>query len=430
MNQIQLACQLDQLIQAGPTVFVKMEPEILDFTQNDFSFKLIFLSKLNECEIKINDENLMENLALVKTALLENKKLSVIGWNLKNLFTYVLSKTGGELEFESKLLDLRLAECFIGVREKAPGKFVEVTFRLKRLLADSSWEKFKSIYQKVYLPLLSRVIPKIEIEGVFNTAKRQILFSYYEIEGQVGGRLACQLAYKNCFNPHSLSAEEKLELQPKGNNLVFLCFDYHFHEVCILAWLSQDEVLGKLISEDGDFYKKLYTQITGGECNSDIKRSFCKDYLFLPVIYGQSAKTLAERANTSVATAEKLIFRLKSIFSRLFTWVENHTGENNVYVDYIGRKRKFLDGEEYKYRNFIIQSPGAIFCLEKLVYLHNALRDYGRVVAHIHDGYIVRSSEEQVEMVRSRCLQVLEGESILFPGLKLRTNCKISKTLA
>lgn len=125
MNQIQLACQLDQLIQAGPTVFVKMEPEILDFTQNDFSFKLIFLSKLNECEIKINDENLMENLALVKTALLENKKLSVIGWNLKNLFTYVLSKTGGELEFESKLLDLRLAECFIGVREKAPGKFVE-----------------------------------------------------------------------------------------------------------------------------------------------------------------------------------------------------------------------------------------------------------------------------------------------------------------
>lgn len=430
MNQVQLAFQLDQLIQAGPTVFIRLEPEILDFTQNNFSFKVIFLSKLNECEIEVNDENLMENLTLIRTALFENKKLSIIGWNLKNLFTYVLSKTGSDLEFESKLLDLRLAECFIGIREKPPINFGEVTLRLKRLLADSSWLKFKSVYQKVYLPLLSRVIPKIEIEGVFNTEKRQILFPYYEIEGQVGGRLACQLAYKSSFNPHSLSAEEKLKLRPKGNGLVFLCFDYHFHEVCILAWLSQDEVLGKLISEDGDFYKKLYTQITGAECNSDVKRSFCKDCLFLPVIYGQSAKTLAERANTSVVTAEKLIFRLKSIFSKLFTWVENHTGENNVYVDYIGRKRQFLDGEEYKYRNFIIQSPGAIFCLEKLVYLHSVLRDYGRIVAHIHDGYIVRSSEKQVEMVRSICLQVLEGESILFPGLKLRINCKISKTLA
>ena len=429
MNQIQVAIQLDQLIQSGPTIFVKLEPEIVDFTQNA-SFDLVCLSKNTDFRIEINNENCMEVLSLIKTALFEDKKLSIIGWNLKNLFTYILVNTGDGLEFESKLVDLKLGECFIGIRERAPANFAEMVIRLKRLFGDSSWSKFKSIYQKVYLPLLSRVIPEIEAEGVFDTEKRRILFPYYEIEGQTGGRLSTQLAYNNCFNPHSLSEEERAKLQPKGSDLVFLSFDYHFHEVCILAWLSQDDILVKLVSEEGDFYRKLYFQLTGNECDSDTKRSFCKDYLFLPVVYGQSAKTLADRAKLDVGKAEDLIGLLKSTFPKLFTWIENHVPENGVYVDYVGRKRQLAAGEEYKYRNFIIQSPGAIFCLEKLVCLREELKDYGRIVAHIHDGYVVRTSEKQAEMTRLVCLKALEAESGIFPGLKLRTNCKISKTLA
>lgn len=429
MNQIQVALQLDQVVQSGPTIFMKMEPEVVDFTHNG-SFHLICWSKIHEFKIEVTPDNLIEIFSIIKTALLEDKKISIIGWNLKNLFTYIMANAGVNLEYESSLLDLKLGECFVGIRERAPTTFTEVIKRLKRLFADSSWPKFKVVYQKVYLPLLTKVIPAIETEGVFETEKRQILFPYYEIEGQVGGRLSTQLAYERCFNPHSLSEEERGKIQPKGNGLSFLIFDYHFHEVCILAWLSQDEVLLNLVAEDGDFYRNLYTKISGNACDSDLKRSFCKDCLFLPIVYGQSAKTLAERANIDVAVAEKLTGRLKDLFKKLFTWIDNQSPVDGVYIDYIGRKRRFAEGEEYKYRNFIIQSPGAIFCLEKLVRLHNDLENYGRNVAHIHDGYVVRCDDKQVETVRLICLKALESESELFPGLKLSTKCKISKTLA
>ncbi|NIQ16166.1 MAG: hypothetical protein GTO02_17770, partial [Candidatus Dadabacteria bacterium] len=95
------------------------------------------------------------------------------------------------------------------------------------------------------------------------------------------------------------------------------------HEVCMLAWLSQDEKLLGLVSEEGDFYSKLYDQITDDEV--DDKRSFCKDFLFLPVIYGQSAKTLAERANIGIEVAEGLIWRLRDIFPDLFNWIETYS---------------------------------------------------------------------------------------------------------
>lgn len=429
MTQIQLAIQLDQLIQSGPTIFVKLEPEIVDFTRNA-SFDFVCWSKSHEFKTEINVDNIIETFSIIKTAIFDDKRVSVIGWNLKNLFTYILANTGGCLDFESKLLDLKLGECFVGVRERCPASFSEAVKRLKRLFDDSSWPKFKTIHQKVYLPLYSRVIPQIEVEGVFDTEKRQILFPYYEIEGQTGGRLSTQLAYENCFNPHSLSEEERIKLQPKGNGLSFLWFDYHFHEVCILAWLSQDIKLLELVSGDGDFYRKLYAHLLNEECDTDEKRAFCKDCLFLPVVYGQGAETLGERAGVSIEQAGKLISSLKAKFKTLFAWVENHKAENGVYVDYIGRKRHFAEGEEYKYRNFIIQSPGAIFCLEKLVQLHDALQDYGKIVAHIHDGYVVRSDDKQIEAARTICLNVLEAESGLFPGLKLKTNCKISKTLA
>ena len=428
MNNIQIALQLDQLVQAGPTIFMKLEPEVVDFTRLE-GFTLVCWSKSQEVKIEIDPENLMEVFTLVKTALFEDKRLSIIGWNLKNLFTYVLSRTGDVVEYECKLLDLRLAECFIGVRERAPTTVSEMVARLKRLFADSSWPKFKAIHNNVYQPLMTRVIPSIETEGVFDSEKRLFLFPYYEIEGQVGGRLSTQMAYATCFNPHSLSDEEKAKLKPKFGDCSFLSFDYHFHEVCVLAWLSQDEKLLSLVSGEGDFYRKLYKELSGNEC-SDARRAFCKDYLFLPVVYGQSAKTLAERANIELTAAEKLIARLKTIFPSLFTWVENYPSNGKCYVDYIGRKRCFVEGEEYKYRNFIIQSPGAIFCLEKLVILHEKLKGYGRLVAHIHDGFVVRAEDKQVETARSICMNVLQGESHLFPGLKLSTNCKISKTLA
>jgi hypothetical protein len=429
MTNIQLAIQLDQLVQAGPTVFIKLNPEIVDFTKDSFSTTIIIAGRNDELKIKIDKENLVEIVTFIKTAILE-EDITIIGWNLKNLFTMVLAATGAHLEFTSKLLDLKLGEAFIGIRSKPPESFSEMVTRLKVLLADSSWNKFRNIYQKIYLPLQTRVIPGIEVEGVLDDAQRKLLFPYYEIEGQINGRMVCQLAYNNSFNPHSLMPAQRPHLRPKDNELSFLWFDYHFHEVCMLAWLSKDQLLLEMLSGDNDFYLALYSLLTGTEGDTDKARSFCKDRLFLPTVYGQSAKTLAETTGIGVDKCEKLLERLKKLFSGLFGWVENHQGENLVYTDYIGRKRHFSKEDEYKYRNFIIQSPGAMFCLDKLVQLYNEIKEYGRIAAHIHDGYLIVCNDKQVDSVKSMCLRVLESESQLFEGLKIKVNCKISKTLA
>jgi len=45
-------------------------------------------------------------------------------------------------------------------------------------------------------------------------------------------------------------------------------------------------------------------------------------------------------------------------------------------------------------------------------------------VAHIHDGYIVKVENKYIEIVKSLCIDSLQLESAISPGLNLRTNFK------
>lgn len=429
MNYIQFAFDLDELIQAGPNIFVTLDPEIVDFTVGE-SFKLVLHSKSKVLPVEVTDETIIEVLGFLRTALLENKAVNLIGWNLKNLFTTVLFKTGTRLDCDCKLLDLKIAEAFIGIKEKAPANFAEVQIRVKRLLTDSSWNKFKKLYQSVYSPLIDEVMPSLEVTGVFDYMNRKLLFPYYEIEGQVGGRSVCSLAYKHCFNPHSLSVDQKLSLKPKGTELTFLIFDFRYMEACMLSWLCGDERLRNLLSQEEDFYKLLFNLLEDAKGDvSEENRTFTKG-LFLPVVYGQQAKSLAESHKIKADKAKFVIDKLHYLFPKVFKWVEDYQKDGLAYEDYFGRKRFLSKEEEYKYRGFIVQSPAALVCLEKLIALHKEIKGYARVVAHIHDGYVVAAEEKQANMVSSICLKALETESELCPGLKLKVKHKISKTLA
>jgi hypothetical protein len=425
MNLIPIAVKLESLLQAGAYVFISIEPAIVDFTRNNISFKFKILTELGDMTLEMKDD-FLEILEFAKTAIFNNKEIMIIGWDLKNLFSTVLFKTGSQFEIENKFLDLKVAEHFIGIREKPPTDFSEMKARVKVLFADSSWPKFKQIYQKIYLPLITEVIPSIECEGMLDSKDRKMLYPYYEIEGQVNGRLSCNLAYENCINPHSMSQEQKAILLPKGRDCSFLSFDFNSMEVCTLAWLSGDEELKAMVN--GDFYRSLFKLISGAECDTDEKRGFCKK-IFLPVFYGESAKELAKNLNFSVETAYKVIGKLKALFPRVFSWVDEYVHENEC-VDYYGRKRRFSFEESYKYRNFIIQSPAAIVCLDRLVRLHRNLGSYGKLVAHIHDGYVVKVSDGYIEIAKSLCLDSLQSDSSICPGLSLKSNFKFGKTLA
>jgi hypothetical protein len=422
MNLIALAVKLESIIQAKAYVFVSLEPEIIDFTQSDFSYKFKIISEAGNLSIEVKPDEMFEITAFVKTAIFNNKEIMIIGWDLKPLFSAMLSKTGTPFEIESKFLDLKVAECFIGIRENPPTEFEEMKARVKRVFTDSSWPKLKSIYQQIYMPLITEVLPSIECEGFFNKQERRMLYPCYDVVGTANGRMSCHLAYENSINPHSMSEELKSVLLPRGRDYTFLNFDFNSMEVCTLAWLCDDERLKSLTGSEMDFYKSLFQLLTGGECDTDGKRNFCKK-IFLPLFYGESAKELAKSLNFSIETAYKVIGKLKELFPKVFSWADEYPHENGC-LDYYGRKRVFSSDESYKYRNFIIQSPAALICLDRLVRLHRNLGHYGKLVAHIHDGYIVKVENKYIEIVKSLCIDSLQSESTICPNLNLRTNFK------
>lgn len=420
MTQIQLAVKLDQLTKTGSVVYFKLENEIIDFVSNSV-IRINILSESSTLDVEVGLNDFYEILTLLEVALFQNG-ISIIGWNLKPFLTYVFYRTNTKLDFDKQVFDLKIAEAYVGTRLKAPQTFQEMKDRLKTVISDSSWIKLKSIYGKIYVPLITQVIPAIESEGLFDLVKRKKLHSCYDVDGTVNGRLSCSIPFSDYFNPHSLSEEQKTNLVPYGTDFSFISYDFDSMEVCALAWLCKDGYLQKLVNSE-DFYRTLFKLLSGSECDTDGKRDVAKK-IFLPVIYGEGIKTLAESIGVGLDTAKGLIQKLRKLFPTLFSWLEVSGN-----VDYFGRKRNFAEGEEYKFRNFKVQSPSSLICLERLVRLYQDLGNYGKIVAHIHDGYVIKAHDKQIETVKSIALSSLESESELCVGLKLRTKFKIGKNL-
>jgi hypothetical protein len=347
----------------------------------------------------------------------------VIGWGIKNLFSYFLGRTGKSLGLNATVLELKILENYLGLWNEAPGSFLEAIQRLKALGGVEGWDKAKNVYNSIYKPLVTTVVPSIETLGVVDRATKKHLYSYYEIAGQQNGRLRCEKVLAHCFNPHCLLPEEKGGFYPPMLDYAYLLFDYHHMEVTVLQWLSKDPVLGHLLASGQDVYDAIWERITGGKSNENL-RNKCK-LLFLPMIYGQGVKTLAEVNKIPVEMAGKLVDKMHKTFSVAFNWIEEKQGLSAT--DHFGRRRDF--DQPYKARNFVVQSPAALFCLLKLSRLYASLPSKARLCMSIHDGYTVLVPEYDYQDVARSAVSCLESEEEMFPGLYLKTSCKFGKNL-
>lgn len=429
MTPIQLALELKRLICSGKTFFMKCQPEVFDFTNPDFSGELLFFSATEELRLKVTKKELIPLLGLLNAALFSEKDFTILGWNIKSLASFVRFHTKAIFEWECKCFDLKVVEAFLGLRNNAPADLAEALVRTKKTMTDSSWPKAKTIWQKIHTPLIFDVIPSLEIQGIYNIKDRKALYSYYEIEGQVNGRLNCSKEYRNYFDPHTMGPEQRESFRPKGSDEVFMYLDYRNMEVTMLQWLSNDDRLGQVLALDEDFYTVVFKLVSGGTCDTEKKRDMCKNFI-LPIIYGASATSLAKELSLSQKTAENIVDRVYKLFPASLKWIKDfQDGVADVGTDYLGRKRYFDEGSR-PVRNFAVQAPAALVCLEKLIALHNKLKGYARIACHIHDGYVVYVSKAALKMVADMAKDVLEQDSELCPGLKLRSSCKTGPTLA
>lgn len=429
MNIKELLDVLPRAEKAGQNVYLKFEPEILDFTDNEFSFELQFFLNGFSFTLRPEPQSLHFLLQALRFSVF-GKGMKVIVWNWKNFITYVLAKTGKHFQVDAAIVDLKVIEAYAGIRQPAPKTLAESLNRLRSLVSEKIWSEIQPIYRKIHLPLLTTVIPSLEVVGVLDSLKQRLVHAYYEINGQDNGRLLCFDAYGAGYVPHTLGQEQKSHLRPRGLDEVFMYFDYRSMEVNVLQWLSKDEVLGEACKAD-DVYAAIYKMVVGKDCSDREQREKCKKF-FLPVIYGQTAKSLAERLKVDLTTAGAIVGRIQELFPTALAWIEAYqkqVQETGHAKDVFGKRRSFEGGKEYRVRNFAVQSPASLICLEKLIQLYFALKDQTDLAYHCHDGYVVYASKDNWKGVFKKAHETLSSESEIASGLRLKVSCRAGRNL-
>jgi DNA polymerase I-like protein with 3'-5' exonuclease and polymerase domains len=238
--------------------------------------------------------------------------------------------------------------------------------------------------------------------------------------------MKCSNIFSSSYNPHSLGFEEKENLKAPGFDYCFLSFDFKHMEVSVLQWLSNDDFMGEILNSGKDFYEAIWEILTQSSCNAD-RRQLCKDF-FLPVFYGAGADALAQRLKWPSESCKTLINRIHKTLPMASNWILNQQRKSNgEAVDCYARRRSF--DSAHKVRNFVVQSPASLVCLHKLVLLMQALGDLAAVCMHIHDGYVLSVKKENLFKTYKLTKQILESENDLYPGLKLKTGCKMGVNL-
>jgi len=410
----------------GHDLFLRLNPEVPDFTSPQKSAKLIIQGGGLKVSLPLltDSEELLREFSSFPYQFSENSL--IVGWDIKPLYSYFRGITGSNLNF-GPIWDLRIIERFMGFDNSPPATIKEAKERLVKMIALPSWDTFQPIYEQVYQPLIKEVIPAMETNPLADTSKKEHVYPYYELEGQVNGRMKSYRAFSENYVPHTMDKGIKERLRPIGYDDVFMYFDFCNMEVSVLQWLSGDPALGQILKSGDDAYEGIWQRITGLKPDKYSRKRAKK--IFLPAIFGMGSATLSERLKTDKKTAATLLDRLYKAFPTAFSWVKGQFLEDGYGIDCFGRRRQFEQGNEYKNRNFVIQAPASTICLAKLVKLYENIKNLAKLAFHLHDGFCIIVHKTNVKKLHDLGTSILESSDKLYPNLKLTTACEVGVCL-
>jgi hypothetical protein len=418
--------KLSKISQDKEALFL-FSPSYLDFTGKG-GVVFYVIGKSDYVEIKVDKKNAFTVFSYLKQSVFKPEKL-VFCWGVKSFFSYVLAVSGKAFSTEAIILDLKVLESFLDCKGQVPKGVAECKTRIRFMMGNKSWHNLQEIYKKIHLPLINKTLPGIETVGLINKELRREVFPAYQIEGQLNGRLLCSKVLEDSFNPHTLSKEDKLNLCSRQPNDLFLHFDYRHMEVSVLQWLSGDAVLGDMINSGEDLYSSIFKKIFGVDCETSKQRKLCKSF-FLPVVYGLSKNALSEKLGVSISMADHIYNGICRHFKTAISWVEQRqTCIADVSIDYFGRNRIFKE-KKYRARNFAIQAPASLVCLDKLIKLYDLLESSdAEVVFHVHDAFVILARPLGVTSLCKDIKILLEENCEMYDGLKLKTECRVGNRL-
>ena len=428
-TELDILKQLMQFVEKEPFSFFSINNDLdYDHTHNLNSPTLsIFGIKGSQVDLSFTKYNTGLYCKFLKDTIFGKDK-KVICFNSKPFFSYILSNKVKASFFESSFYDLQWFFSYNGKRDvkiSSKNDLIGIFSEAVSLLSNDK----NNLYKTIYARLIAEVLPYIENNYLIDFEEEVKVYPFYKIEGQENGRLSCQMNHRKSYNPHSLGPEIKGNLRPVFPHNVFMIFDYKNMEVSVLAEICKDKNLIKILESGKDFYEEVYKIVIGGENKNS--RSIAKK-IFLPIIYGQAHLSLSDQLSVSESTAKELINRLRKVFPDAFEFSDNAQDEarNNGYVKDLFSRTRIFNDNFHKARNFVIQSPAALLCLEKLINLYDGLnKKEARIIFSIHDGYGISVAKDNFFGLYAGIKAILESDSILLPSLKLRTSLKIGRNL-
>ena len=426
---LNIVSEIVQISSTGNLFYLSFEQDLLDFSEDSLCPTVLISSSTLTCKFSIEISTIPLIVEVLKETVFA-KDNKVITWNWKDFISFLSFHLGRLVEFRALILDLKILESFFFIKDIKPDSFEIAVSRFKRIKSNQDWPKLQHIYFDIYSPLMSLVVPNMEVTPILDYDAKSKVYAYYEINGQDNGRMLCSNPRKSGYNPHTLSKEQKLKYKPSSPYGLFLGFDFRNMEVAVLAYLANDDRLLDLM-KDKDVYLSIFKTITNSNIFDENSRNIAKK-IFLPTIYGMSAKSIAEQIHIDINLAEQICSSINKIFYKSIKYVKDFVylaEKNGVVIDHFGKQRKFTDNF-YKARNFCIQSPASLICLEKLVEVWKITHHKTRICYHVHDGYYVYATNDNWKEIAMDVKRVLISESKICPGLKLRVACQIGTSLS
>ena len=406
-------------------LFFMFDPQDPDSTTKvNLSLKLKIMGLKGYAEsFSLTPDNAITIVKTIESILVSNNK-PIIGYNLKNFYTFVKRVTGREFVVKN-IFDLYWYESYLRLASSEN----QLKEAIKNVLNFAKNQDLLQIYKSVIIPMITEVLPHMESFGFRHDEKCVKVYSNYILEGQENGRMSCTADKKYSFNPHTLS-NEKANLKFISDYKYFLQFDYRNMEVAVLAELSQDKNLLNIVNSSNDVYASIFESITDIKFYENAREIGKK--IFLPLIYGQTPTSLAKILDISYEQAEEYYKKSKTIFKTSFEYVDHFVEQaqtKGMCEDYFGRIRYFGETEAYKARNFSIQSPAALICLYYLVKLYMGSNNLYSLVFHVHDGYFLAVKKEKIQEAYQTAKKILESEMPLIPSLRLKVGAKVGLSL-
>jgi DNA polymerase I-like protein with 3'-5' exonuclease and polymerase domains len=395
---------------------------------------IIYGMKGTKIEFRLNSRNTNTYINFINKVLEKNNKPIVfIDAKIFQLFCRKNNSIGISYK---QIYDILWYKKYIGIKDENKFEnFKQICETFRDFLTSNVLEIYKSIFQK----LICVSLPKIENTFLVNDLTAEKIYPHYIVEGQDNGRLNTKIFGSKSYNPNTLDDEKKNILINPYEDEAFVVFDYRSMEASVLAGLSKDGKLSTVINSCADPYEQIAKYVLN--IDNFNSRVLGKE-IFLPVIYGISASTLAEKNHISVEQAKVYISSLRLNFSASFEYMDKayqQAAQTGLVDDCFGRIRIFKPDESFKAKNFVVQSPAATInqlILNRLIENQNKI---GFRVFYInHDAYCLSVKKSQVKKKFYEIKDLLEQkidqapDVILFAegkvGNKLNQLIKINKT--